>query len=214
MKRLPSVKISAFLLLVICAFFTDGKHLLPTQPTAEAQLVITQPFKGSRRDIEINVRLSSYYGYGWYTDAFCGGRYCGYYGNYGIGPGFQMIFPILKNGFIPSLNNAFYLGFFTDFQFHPDGAGRFSSEYGFFSIPVGIFAQWRFYLLEKLSLFVNVGGGVWPWIFSSNNVYYHDTIIRGFPLFEIGANFHFAKHVGLNVTLGYPAARVGLNIAF
>ncbi|MFO0579301.1 MAG: hypothetical protein U1A78_35310 [Polyangia bacterium] len=212
--KLMNIRALICSLVVMAVVVSDGSHVIPTPQEAQAQFIADKPFRGGRRNIEINLRLSTYYGYGWYNDAFCGGRYCGYYGAYGIGPGFQMLFPIVQNGFIPSLNNAFYIGFFTDFQFHPDGAGRFGSDYGFFSLPIGLLVQWRFYLFEILSVYANLGGGFWPWIFSNNNVYYNGTIFRGFPLFELGLNLHFTKTIGMNFEFGYPAARIGLNIGF
>ena len=212
--KLLNIRALVCSLCVMAAVVSDGKHFIPTPAEAHAQFIANKPFQGGRRNIEINLRLSTYYGFGWYSDSFCGGRYCGYYGSYALGPGFQMLFPVLQNGFIPSLNNAFYIGFFTDFQFHPDGGGRFDMDYGFFSVPIGVLAQWRFYLFEILSVYANVGGGFWPWIFSNNNVYYHGTLFRGFPLFELGLNLHFTKTIGMNVEFGYPAARIGLNIGF
>lgn len=216
MMNLATLRIAICSLVVFAVLLSDGIHVIPTPTDAQAQFIADKPFRGSRRNIEINLRLSTYYGYGWYADDYCGGRYCGHYGSYGIGPGFQMLFPVIQNGFIPSLNNAFYVGFFTDFQFHGDNAGRYGSDYGFFSVPIGVLVQWRFYLFEILSVYANLGGGFWPWIFNDNYSYCRGcgTAFRGFPLFELGANLHFTKHIGMNFEFGYPAARIGLNIGF
>ena len=41
-----------------------------------------------------------------------------------------------------------------------------------------------------------------------------DVVIRGFPMFELGANLHFTRNIGMNFEFGYPWAKVGLNIGF
>ena len=160
----------------------------------------------------MNIHGSAYYDSGLGGGRGCwnyGNGYCGnYYGNYSVGPGISMLFPILHNGFIPSINNAVYIGFFVDTIFHP-------SYYGwntwFLSLPIGPMLQWRFYLIEMISVYANLGFGIWPW-FTDNA--YGGTWIRGFPLFQLGANFHFTKKVGMNLQFGYPSAQLGLNISF
>lgn len=214
LSKLLNLRALLFSLVVFSVVVSDGSGLIPTPREAQAQFIADKPFRGQRRNIEINIRLNAYYGYGWYRDNFCGGGYCGYYGSYGIGPGFQMLFPVVQNGFIPSINNAFYVGFFTDFLFHGDNAGRYGFDYGFFSLPIGVLVQWRFYLFEILSVYANLGGGFWPWIFNDNNIYYRGTLFRGFPLFALGANLHFTQKIGMNFEFGYPSAKIGLNIGF
>lgn len=213
--KLMNLRALVFTLVLLGVVVSDGAQLIPSPREAHAQFIADKPFRGGRRNIEINIRLNSYYGYGWYRDDFCGGRYCGYYGSYGIGPGFQMLFPVVQNGFIPSINNAFYVGFFTDFLFHGDAGGNYDLAYGFFSLPVGALVQWRFFLFEILSVYANLGAGIWPWFFRNDNIYYRGaTLVRGFPLFELGLNLHFTKAIGMNFEFGYPAARIGLNIGF
>jgi hypothetical protein len=213
--RRLSFRALLIVLVILGVVISDSSQLLPSVREANAQFIADKPFRGTRRNIEINLRLNAYYGYGWYRDDFCAG-YCGYYGSYGVGPGFQMLFPVLQNGFIPSINNAFYIGFFTDFLFHGDYDGRYDLRYGFFSLPVGVLAQWRFYLFEILSVYANLGGGIWPWFFRDDHFHYRGggTLIRGFPVFALGANLHFTKSIGMNIEFGYPAARIGLNIGF
>ncbi|MFO0575410.1 MAG: hypothetical protein U1A78_15565 [Polyangia bacterium] len=210
-----SLRALIFSLVLFGVVVSDGTHLIPTPREAQAQFIADKPFRGTRRNIELNLRFSSYYGYGWYRDDFCNG-YCGYYGSYGVGPGFQLLFPILQNGPIPSINNALYLGVFTDFMFHGDYYGDYDLRYGFFSLPIGVLVQWRFYLFEILSVYANLGAGFWPWFFRDDHFYYRGggVLLRGFPLFELGLNLHFTKNIGMNFEFGYPAARIGLNIGF
>ena len=107
-------------LVLLSSLLGDGV-LLETK-TAHAQFIGDRPNRGGRRNIEINIHGQAYYGFGWY-DRF--DNYAPYYNTYAIGPGFSMLFPVVQNGFIPSINNAFYVGFFTDF-FDTLGIGSFA----------------------------------------------------------------------------------------
>lgn len=183
-----------------------GDVALFDKQEAHAQFIGDRPFSGGRRNIEINIHGNAYYGFDWYYSN-------PYYNSFAVGPGFQMLFPVVQNGFIKTINNAFYVGFFTDLNFHPE-YNRYGYSPSFFSLAIGPFVQWRFYLFEILSVYTNVGFGVWPW-FIGNNVYGNDRVdINFFPMFLLGANLHFTKHIGMNFEFGYPAAKVGLTIGF
>lgn len=205
------MRLRNFLCTLAVLFSLVGQGSLLDPGNASADLIINRPFSG-KRSIELNIHGSAYYDSGLGGGRGCwnyGNGYCGnYYGNYSVGPGISMLFPILHNGFIPSINNAVYIGFFVDTIFHP-------SYYGwntwFLSLPIGPMLQWRFYLIEMISVYANLGFGIWPW-FTDNA--YGGTWIRGFPLFQLGANFHFTKKVGMNLQFGYPSAQLGLNISF
>jgi hypothetical protein len=199
-------------LLISLAFFSflvGGNTLQgPKEARADVRLVITQP--RTDRQIELKIHGAAYYGFGWYDGLYGHGRYA----DYAVGPGIQMLFPIVKNA-IPTLNNPMYLGFFLDLvviPHHNDGYRAF-----LFGPAFGPVFQWRFNILEmldagSLSAFVNLGFGLWPWI---TRGYYCDcTPFYFFPLFELGANVMFTRHVGLTLSLGYPAAKLGLNLAF
>lgn len=199
-----SLRSLVFSVVLLSALVGDSA-LLDTK-VAHAQFIGDRP-SNERRQIELNIHGGAYYGFNWYDSLDNGGFV--YYGGYAVGPGLQMLFPVLHRGFIPSINNAFYLGFFTDFLFHPDYLDRFGS-YGFFSFAFGPVAQWRFFLFPVLSVYANLGFGIWPWFADAP----YGTVLRGFPLFELGANLHFTRHIGMNFEFGYPYAKVGLNIAF
>ncbi|MBL9009410.1 MAG: hypothetical protein JNJ46_34460 [Myxococcales bacterium] len=179
---------------------------------ADARVVIGQP-SGARRGIELNIRGNAYYGYSWFDGLYGYGRY---YGDAALGPGFQMLFPVVQNGFIPSINNAFYVGFFTDFLFIPDVA--FGYRDFLFSFAIGPVAQWRFFILDMfqgggLSAFTNLGFGIWPW-FLGNRFASSSVAIYGFPLFELGANLMFSKLFGLTLSFGYPSVKFGITLSF
>lgn len=175
---------------------------------ADTRVIITQP--RSDRQIELNLHGSAYYGYGWYDNLYGYGRW----GDYAVGPGLQMLFPIVKNA-IPSINNPMYLGFFADFTFLPHY--RYGFDEYLFGPAFGLVFQWRFNILELfdsggLSAFANFGFGLWPWI---SRGYYCDCVpFYGFPLLELGVNLFFTRHFGLTASFGYPATKFGVTFAF
>lgn len=206
--RLQSLVLSLVVLGVLAG---DTALLDANVAHADARVVIGQP-SATRRGIEINIRGNAYYGYGWYDGLYGYGRY---YGDAALGPGFQMLFPVIQNGFIPSVNNAFYLGFFTDFLFVPD-LGRGYSDF-LFSFAVGPVAQWRFFILDMfqgggLSAFANLGFGLWPWFLG--NRFSGGVAFYGFPLLELGANLMFSKLFGLTLSFGYPSVKFGITLSF
>lgn len=206
--RLRSLVLSLIVFAVVAG---DSAVLNRNLAHADARVVIGQP-SGARRGIEINIRGNAYYGYGWYDGLYNYGRY---YGDYAVGPGFQMLFPVIQNGFIPSINNAFYLGFFTDFLFIPDFVTGYRDL--IFSFAIGPVAQWRFFILDMfqgggLSAFANLGFGIWPWFVG--NRFTTSVPVYGFPLFELGANFMFSKAFGLTLSFGYPSVKFGINLSF
>jgi hypothetical protein len=206
------MRLRNFLCTLAVLFSLVGQGSLFDPRDAAADLIINRPFSG-KRSIELNIHGSAYYDTGLGGGARCGNWYgyysCDYfYGSYAVGPGISMLFPILHNGFIPSINNAVYIGFFVDTMFHPIYSGWNS---WFFSLPIGPMMQWRFYLIEMISVYANLGFGIWPWFTDSA---YGGLWWRGFPLFQLGANFHFTQKIGMNVQFGYPSAQLGLNISF
>lgn len=206
--RLQSLVLSLVVLGVLAG---DTALLDANVAHADARVVIGQP-SATRRGIEINIRGNAYYGYGWYDGLYGYGRY---YGDAALGPGFQMLFPVIQNGFIPSVNNAFYLGFFTDFLFVPD-YGRGYADF-LFSFAVGPVAQWRFFILDMfqgggLSAFANLGFGLWPWFLG--NRFGGGIAFYGFPLLELGANLMFSKLFGLTLSFGYPSVKFGITLSF
>jgi hypothetical protein len=203
--QLRSLCLAAVLLTVSVG---DGALLQPRAARAEARLVINQP--RTDRQIELKIHLGAYYGYSWYDNLYGHGRW----GDYAIGPGVQMLFPIVKNA-ISSLNNPMYLGFFVDLMLLPGFRNGFSEF--LFGPAFGPVFQWRFVILDMfdgggLSAFANIGFGLWPWL--TRGYYCNCTPFYFFPLFELGANLMFTRRVGMTLSFGYPAAKLGLNLAF
>lgn len=142
----------------------------------------------------------------------------------GIGGGVRATIPILRNGFIPKLNNSVGIGFGLDYVGYDNASGsrgscaefaqgpsgvpvcvRVSgSAYGYsgryFYLPVVL--QWNFWLHRRWSVFGEPGLAL----------YFEDSRLRVDP-FEIfaGGRFHFNDRITLTMRIGYPVFTLGVS---
>ena len=125
----------------------------------------------------------------------------GYYGyGFGIGAGATFYIPLVKDGFIPPLNDEFGLDFGADLNF-------FFAYYAPFSITVPVCVLWTFHITDKFSAYAKVGIAL----------KIHPGYV--FPIFPdgvgvVGANFMFSKSFGVRAEAGYPGLKVGILLAF
>jgi hypothetical protein len=144
------------------------------------------------------------------------------YGGVGIGAGARFSIPIVKNGFIPTINNSVAVSFGADFMHYGDcfdntlDAGfNCSSNYLFF--PVAL--QWNFFVASKWSVFGEPG--IVPFY-----GFYDDVCGSGknqiqgcsdpshfsvAPAFYVGGRYHFNEHMALTMRIGYPDFSVGVS---
>jgi hypothetical protein len=122
------------------------------------------------------------------------------FGGFGIGVGGTFYIPLVKNGFIPPVNDEFGIDFGADFLFYP---GYFAG----FSMYVPVSALWTFHITDTFSAYVKVGIAlrIWPGFV---NPFYPDLVS------VVGLNWMFAKSIGLRAELGYPGVKVGILFAF
>lgn len=195
--------------LSVLAGSGDRLFLASQQAHAQSRLVVNRPYSGGRRAIELSLRLpSAYFGYEWV------GKYYepGFYSGYGLGPGLQLMFPLVPNvGRL--INNTFYLGFFADAILHPYDCGFGCGAFAV-SVAFGPQAQWRLFLMDLLrsgsfDLFINFGFGLWPWF--TRHEYYG---FGFFPLLQLGTQIMFTRAFGIGLQFGYPSAQFTLNFGF
>lgn len=137
------------------------------------------------------------------------------YDGVGLGLGFRASIVVVKNGFIPKLNNSVAVTFGGDFIHY--GGCYFSNidcnaNYLFF--PAGL--QWNFFVAEHWSVFGEpaivpfygfyddycaVNGKV---RFCSDPAHFSVT-----PGFYVGGRYHFNEHIALTMRIGYPTFSVG-----
>jgi hypothetical protein len=122
------------------------------------------------------------------------------YAGFGIGAGATFYIPLVKDGFIPPLNDEFGLDFGADLNFF----------FGYFapvSITIPVCALWTFHITDKFSAYAKVGIAL--------------KIHPGYtyPVFPdwvsvLGANYMFSKSFGVRAEAGYPGIKLGILLTF
>lgn len=185
--------------------------------TARAQSIIKQPNNHPDYGFELEPHLSFQWGGGPWGD----------YDSFG--PGARFNIPILKNGFIPKLNNSVAIGFGLDVTFGSyrwcGGRNYYVNGYDCsvteFWLPAVL--QWNFWLTKVVSVFGEPGFAIvhtrWSnayWYCNGQNqpacADYHDSHTGFEPVFSAGGRFMFSDTFGATVRIGYPMLSAGLNI--
>jgi hypothetical protein len=144
----------------------------------------------------------------------------------GFGAGFRASFEIVRNGFVPLLNDSVAIGVGTDYVHYP-GSGFVSpgtctrfvngpggtrvctqvqqvggpSDYLYFPLVM----QWNFWLTRHWSVFGEPGLAV----------YWFDNRGAGVvPVLYLGGRFRINNRIAITTRLGYPTFSAGLSIFF
>jgi hypothetical protein len=142
--------------------------------------------------------------------------YAGYgINDVGIGLGVRATIPIVKNGFIPTINNTVGIGFGFDYIYFGCGAAGVSCGVSALYFPVVL--QWNFYVAQRFSVFGEPG-------FSLNYAFYSandcgtfcpkgalpNDFFPGF-VFELGGRYHINEHLALTGRIGFPNITFGVS---
>ncbi len=177
--------------------------------TARAQSIIKSPGDHPDYAVEIEPHLD----FGW----------ANLYRSNGFGAGARFSIPIVKNGFVPSINNSVAISFGIDWlrysdcyyynsRFRSDGYGCGAS---YFIFPVAM--QWNFWLSPRWSVFGEPGLYVYHGVFDDycGNLNANDC---GYPTrngvdfaFYAGGRFHFNDKIAITLRLGYPTLSFGVS---
>ncbi len=147
----------------------------------------------------------------------------------GVGLGGRFTIPIVRNGFISTINNSVGIGFGLDWV-HYNGCYRgWGNPYDCpnldtFYIPVVM--QWNFFLSTHWSVFGEPGIAITHNAYGSCVDFYHDnrgnrvsvdcggaptrTGLNPFVLF-VGGRYHFSETMALTMRIGWPYASVGVS---
>ena len=128
----------------------------------------------------------------------------GYVGAFNFGVGARFYIPIVKDGFLPMLNDSFGIEFGADTVFV---AGGFGYGLGFgLAAPVAE-ARWNFHIFPKLEAYgkVGVGLGIFFGTYATPYVVY---------VANVGVLFKVNEVLFLRAEFGSPAVKVGLGLAF
>ena len=178
-----------------------GCLALAFAPSARADDTIKRP--GDHPDYVVELEPHGDLGFGF--------RYDGV----GVGVGFRASIVVVKNGFIPKLNNSVAVTFGGDFIHY--GGCYFSNidcnaNYLFF--PAGL--QWNFFVAEHWSVFGEPAivpfYGFYDDYCAVNGKFRYCSDPAHFsvtPGFYVGGRYHFNEHIALTMRIGYPTFSVG-----
>lgn len=138
----------------------------------------------------------------------------GYAAGTGFGAGFRGSIPIVRNGFVPSINNSVAIGFGVDFARYGRGdycrnggplpdCDRVRAD-GFNEFYFPVVMQWNFFLSRNWSVFGE------PGVALNYHAWDGPTRLDVDPfIFFLGGRYHFSDKVTLTMRIGYPAFSVG-----
>jgi hypothetical protein len=183
-------------------------------PTAHADDTIKRP--GDHPDYPVEIELHGLWGWTHYD----------YEPDDGFGLGARFSIPIVKNGFVPSINNSVAISFGLDWLHYsgtgcyyygphgPDGCYDFpDSNFLFFPVVM----QWNFFVARRWSVFGEPGLVVYHGFID-----YCAGVPAGVPCgnptttgvdfaFYAGARFYVSDHVALVMRIGYPTFSFGVS---
>lgn len=136
---------------------------------------------------------------------FLGVPYGYIYGGFPVGVGGRYYYPILPNGFIPSLNDEFGVEAGIDLTL---------AFYGYVGVRLDIPAEavWRFHFTERFSAYAKLGIGI-GFSFSGYGCFYGGGFCAyPVPVGAAGIFFKLNDVLSLRAEVGYPWAKVGLAI--
>lgn len=133
-------------------------------------------------------------------------------GGYGLGARFSI--PVVKNGFVQSINNSVAVSFGLDIT-HYDGctfAGLGCSA-TYFYFPVAM--QWNFFVAQRWSVFGEPGLAIYHGFVDdcpagANNC--NRPHVNGvIPALWVGGRYHISESVSLTLRIGWPAFTFGVS---
>ena len=134
------------------------------------------------------------------------------YNDNGYGVGVRFGIPIVKNGFIRTINNSVAITFGADVLFYSGcwyAGGNCSATY--LDFPVAM--QWNFFVAQRWSVFGEVGAYVFHGFFSdcpfATGCPTQPTETGIYPALYLGGRYHFSDKVSLTMRLGFPTASIG-----
>jgi hypothetical protein len=173
--------------------------------SAHADDTIRHPGDHAPYYVEIEPHLAFAYG-NWST---------GVGGDPGYGIGARFSIPIVKNGFVPTINNSVAIGFGADFLHFGCGGEGFNCSLNSLSFPVVL--QWNFYVSRDWSVFGEPGLFLYHQFFSYGGETCTGPRCPGvtqtslLPAFYLGARYHINDRMALTFRVGYPTINVGFS---
>ena len=164
------------------------------EPDEESELVrLDRPWSGSRP-----ITLQAHAGLIWYGP--------------GLAAGLRVGLPLMKNGFVPSINNAIYLHLGADFYYARYLDANLDAHGGA-GIGIPIALHWEFYFDARWSAYAELGVSIYiPPSFVAGG----DFVDRlgGWIIGAVGGKWHASDRFALMLTLGTPYTVFGAVLSF
>lgn len=132
----------------------------------------------------------------------------------GVGVGSRFNFPIVQNGFVPSINNSVAIGFGVDLMHYERRCAWRGVDCTANYLWLPVVMQWNFYVGQRWSVFGEPGLVVFKGFFE-------DGCAPGLPCGDTpsstglrpalwaGGRYHFSESVSLTMRIGWPSVTVG-----
>ncbi len=136
--------------------------------------------------------------------------YYGYSGLYGVSLGVRYAIPIVKNGFIPRLNNSFEVEF--------GGTIDLVNEYPYplgWGIDIPAEFRWTFHITRAIAVYPKIALGIrlqFLGYYGCPGPYSYCQVLWPYYDAAVGAMFTVAKAVDLRVELGVQGLRLGVGL--
>jgi hypothetical protein len=149
-------------------------------------------------------------------------------GSTGVGIGGRATIPIVKNGFVPSINNSVAIGFGLDwlhyngcyYNVYPYTLNTVCDNLDSFWVPAVL--QWNFFLSTHWSVFGEPGISI---VYHNFGNYYGCLNAFGQPapcangpnhvavepVIFVGGRYHFSETAALTLRIGWPYASIGVS---
>jgi hypothetical protein len=208
---------SAFRVALFCVVLAAS--WLVTRPAKAEEMIIKHPGDHPNYSIELEPHLLAAFFLPTAGDG------------YGLGGRFTV--PLMKNGFVSSINNNVGIGFGLDW-IHYSGCYYYNGYYygpaypyycpslNTFLFPVVM--QWNFFLSTHWSVFAEPGLAIYYQDWNGNGcVPYYGPGGRYYGcegpdhlgidpfIFFVGGRFHFSESVALTLRIGWPYASIGVS---
>ena len=149
----------------------------------------------------------------------------------GFGAGLRVTIPVVKNGFVPSINNSVGVTFGFDYLHYSNGsggdiaigpcaywvpgpgntqictqvAGTAGGPANYVYLPVAL--QWNFWLHQQFSVFGEPGFVM----YYRKAEFEADSNVGVAPMLDVGGRWHFSKVASLTFRFGYPTFSFGVS---
>lgn len=132
---------------------------------------------------------------------------------FGFGLGARYGIPVVKDGFIPTLNDSFSIEFGGDLWYA--NYGVLSSSYGYTGLAIPVEGQWSFHLTPKFTAYAKLGLG-WAFHFWGDDITNGSSFSDGGfywngawgVLYQVGDAFYLRGEVG------YAGVKGGVALTF